>query len=228
MTPNGSHTTIVRVLTSAFFTVSAAVALSAHAGPAVGPSTALRPDPAKGKALAEQVCAACHNADGNSAASTFPRIAGLDADYIVKELTDLAKPAGDPTGRENAIMSGIAMTLSPEDRQNTAAWFSRQTPLPTSHQGADDIELGQRIFRAGLPEKAVPACASCHGPAGDGLPVRYPRIGGQYGEYIDAQLHAFRGGTRRNNVAMYQIAFRLSDSEIKALADYISVLQARP
>jgi cytochrome c553 len=204
------------------------LALGAQGAGAADAAAAVRPDPAKGKAIAEQVCAGCHNADGNSVVPTFPRLAGQGAEYIVKELTDLAKPPSDKTARENPIMYPIATGLSPADRQNLAAWFSSQTPASDAASDADDVQAGQRIYRAGIPEKSVPACASCHGPAGKGLPVVYPMIGGQHAEYIQAQLVAFRGGTRRNNVAMWQIAFRLSDPEMKALADYISGMQAQP
>ncbi len=186
-----------------------------------------RPDPAKGQQIVNQVCAGCHNADGNSVIPGNPKLAGQAAAYLVKQLTDLAKPPGDGTGRENPVMGAFAMTLTAADRENVAAYFSRQAFKPGVARGKDDLELGQRIYRAGIPDKAVPACAGCHGPAGDGLPVRYPRIGGQHGDYLEAQLHAFREGTRRNNLAMYQIAFRLSDAEMKAVADYASGLQAR-
>ncbi len=204
-----------------------ALALLAAAAAVHAADAPVRGDAAKGKQLAAQVCAPCHNADGNSVISTNPKLSGQGADYIVKQLTDLAKPAGDKTGRENAIMSGIASTLEPADRANVAAWFAAQKSDWTNPSGAKDLEMGQRLYRAGLPEKAVPACAGCHGPTGAGLPALYPRIGGQYAEYLEAQLHAFREGTRRNNEPMYHIAFRLSDPEIKALADYISVLHAR-
>lgn len=204
-----------------------ACALMANASGAA-PSQPARPDPAKGKKIAAEVCAACHNADGNSVIPANPKLSGQTAEYIVKQLTDLAKPAGDKTGRENAIMSGIASIIDPADRPNLAAWFASQPPFPTANPNptaTPEALLGQRIFRAGIPEKAVPACAGCHGPVGAGLPVLYPRIGGQHGEYIEAQLHAFREGTRRNNEAMWNIAFRLSDPEIKALAEYVSSLR---
>jgi cytochrome c553 len=206
----------------------AAMALMASAWSAAPPAPG-RPDPEKGKKIAAEVCAACHNADGNSVIPTNPKLSGQGAAYIVKQLTDLAKPPGDKTGRENAVMSVFAGTLSPEDRVNLAAWFSSQPPFPTAAPDVKepDLEMGQRIYRTGIPEKAVPACAGCHGPVGAGLPVIYPRIGGQHGEYVEAQLHAFREGSRRNNTAMWQIAFRLSDPEMKALADYVSGLRAQ-
>jgi cytochrome c553 len=182
-------------------------------------------DPAKGQQIASQVCAACHAADGNSTIATNPRLAGQSAEYLVKQLTDLAKPAGDKSGRENPVMSAFAMTLSDADRHNLAAWFSAQTPKPSLARDMETAELGQRIYRSGIPEKAVPACAGCHGPTGTGLPVLYPRIGGQFAEYLAAQLRAFREGSRRNNVPMQQIGFRMSDPEISAVADYAAGLR---
>ncbi len=184
-------------------------------------------DPAKGQQIASQVCAACHAADGNSTIATNPRLAGQGAEYLVKQLTDLAKPAGDKTGRENPVMSAFAMTLSETDRRNVAAYFSSQAPKPAAAKDAETAEMGQRIYRTGIPEKAVPACAGCHGPAGAGLPALYPRIGGQYAEYLGAALRAFREGSRRNNVAMQQIAFRMTDGEIGAVADFAAGLRAR-
>jgi cytochrome c553 len=184
-------------------------------------------DPAKGEQIAGQVCAACHAADGNSAIAANPRLAGQSAEYLIKQLTDLAKPAGDKSGRENAVMSALAMTLSEDDRRNVAAWFSSQTPKPSLARDKDSAELGQRIYRSGIPEKAVPACAGCHGPTGAGLPVLYPRIGGQFADYLAAQLKAFREGSRRNNIAMQQIAFRMTDSEMSAVADFAAGLRAK-
>lgn len=185
------------------------------------------PDPAKGQEIASQVCAACHAADGNSTIATNPRLAGQSAEYLVKQLTDLAKPAGDKTGRENPVMSALAMSLSDTDRRNVAAWFSTQAAKASMARDKEAAELGQRIYRTGIPEKAVPACAGCHGPTGAGLPVMYPRIGGQFSEYLVAELKAFREGTRRNNLPMQQIAFRLSDPEMNAVADFAAGLRAK-
>jgi cytochrome c553 len=185
------------------------------------------PDPAKGQQIASTVCAACHAADGNSTIAANPRLAGQSAEYLVKQLTDLAKPAGDKSGRENPVMSAIAMTLSEDDRLNVAAWFSSQIPKPSLARDKDAAELGERIYRSGIPEKSVPACAGCHGPTGAGLPVLYPRIGGQFSEYLVGELKAFRDGTRRNNVPMQQIAFRMSDSEMGAVADFAAGVRAK-
>ncbi len=184
-------------------------------------------DSGKGKKIAADVCSACHNPDGNSTISTNPKLAGQGAEYLVKELTDLAKEAGDKTGRQNPVMAGFAAMLSPADRLDVAAWFSQQTMVPDKPVNDEIARMGQSIFRAGVPVKAVPACAGCHGPAGAGLPVVYPRIGGQHADYVETQLKAFRDGSRHNSEAMMNIAFRLSDPEIKALATYVSGVRAQ-
>ena len=184
------------------------------------------PDVGKGKEIASGICAGCHNADGNSQVPTYPKLAGQHADYLVKQLTELATPATEKSSRDNPIMSGIALTLSPEDRVNVAAFFASQ-PAWTPGVATDKLAVrdGQKLYRAGSPTKAIPACAGCHGPAGDGLPARFPRLGGQHADYIEAQLRAFREGSRHNNETMEQIAFRLSDPEIKALSQFISGLR---
>ncbi len=202
-----------------------AVAAAWLIGQGVGAEQKPPGDPAKGQQIASTVCAACHAADGNSVIATNPRLAGQSAEYLIKQLTDLAKPTGDKTGRENPVMSALAMTLSDADRRNVAAWFSAQAQKPSLARDKESAEVGQRIYRSGIPEKAVPACAGCHGPTGAGLPVLYPRIGGQFSEYLIAQLKAFREGSRRNNVPMQQIAFRMSDPEMNAVADYVAGLR---
>ena len=203
----------------------AATGIAQAAGPdAAG---AKRPDAAKGKQIAAQVCAPCHNADGNSVISANPKLAGQSANYLVKQLNDLAKKPGDKTGRESPVMGGFAASLSPADRENVAAWFAAQVAVPGTAGGPDAAQLGQRLYRAGLPAKAVPACAGCHGPMGNGLRSPYPKISGQHSDYVEAQLRAFRDGSRHNNEPMEQIAFRLSDPEIKALADFVAGLRAQ-
>jgi cytochrome c553 len=182
-------------------------------------------DPAKGQQIASQVCVACHAADGNSTITANPKLAAQHADYLYKQLVEFgAKPGGRTVVRENAVMSGFAGALSDEDKRNVAAYFSTQKEKPGSARIKETLDLGQRLYRTGVSEKGVPACAACHGPAGSGIPSQYPRLGGQHAEYTEAQLKAFREGVRHNNEAMQQIAARLSDAEIKALADYIAGL----
>ena len=129
--------------------------------------------------------------------------------------------------RPNNIMAAFATTLSPEDMRSVAAYYAGQKLIPEKAQDKNTIELGQRIFRGGIAEKNVPACAGCHGPSGTGVPSQYPLLGGQYAEYIEAQLKAFRSGERANdpNRMMRMTAARLSDAEIKAVANFIAGLR---
>lgn len=199
-----------------------AAAAGAHAQ-SKGPA---KPDAARGQQIASQVCVTCHNADGNSTISGNPRLAQQHADYLYKQLVDYSTAQGQAKpARENPVMNGFASQLSEADKRSVAAWFSSQTAKPGFARSKDSLELGQRIWRAGLPEKAVPACAGCHGPAGSGIPVQYPRLAGQHAEYAEATLKAFREGTRRNNATMQQIASKLSDAEIKAVVDFAQGLR---
>lgn len=201
---------------------AAGIALIAQAqtkGPA-------KSDAARGQQIASQVCAACHNADGNSTIAGNPRLAQQHADYLYKQLVDYSTVQGQTKpARENPVMNGFASQLSDADKRNVSAWFSAQLAKPQFAKNKDTLELGQRIWRAGIPEKSVPACAGCHGPAGSGIPVQYPRIAGQHAEYTATTLRDFREGVRRNNTPMQQIASRLSDAEIKALSDYAQGLR---
>ncbi|NLP65273.1 c-type cytochrome [Paraburkholderia sacchari] len=193
-------------------------------------ATAAEPAPAKldlarGQAIAAQVCAACHGADGNSSGGAYPKLSGQHADYLVKQLKDFKpQPGGKPPARNNPIMVGFASALNDQDMINVAAWFASQTPKPGTAHDANTVPVGQKIWRAGIADKGVPACAACHGPTGQGIPVQYPRLSGQWSEYIVAQLQAFQQRTRNNNEPMREISHRLSDDEIKAVADYAAGL----
>ncbi|MDS0793984.1 cytochrome c4 [Burkholderia pseudomultivorans] len=188
---------------------------------------AKKPDLDRGKAIAGQVCASCHGADGNSASGSFPTLAGQHPEYLVKQLNDFkAQPGAKGPARNNAVMVGFASALSADDMRNVAAYYGSQTAKPGTARDAATVPIGQKIYRGGIADKGVPACASCHGPTGQGIPVQYPRLSGQWADYTVAQLTAFQQGVgaRNNNEAMHQIASRLSDSEIKAVADYIAGL----
>ncbi len=182
-------------------------------------------DPGKGEKVAAGVCSACHGNDGNSAASANPKLAGQHYEYLVKQLVDYAKPADAKNARVNSVMAGFTGQLSIEDKRNVSAWFASQAIKPGTASKRETLELGQRIYRAGLPGKDVPACAGCHSPNGAGIPAQYPRLGGQWAEYTEVQLKAFRDGTRRNNLPMGQIAARMTDAEMQAVADYIAGLR---
>ncbi len=186
---------------------------------------AAKPDAAKGSTIATQVCAGCHGADGNSVAPANPKLAAQHPEYIVKQLNNFkVQPGAQKAERENAIMSGFAGTLSPEDMANLGAYFAQQKPKGGAAKLKDSLELGQKIYRGGIAEKNVPACAGCHSPNGAGIPAQYPRLSGQHADYTEAQLTAFRGGVRKNSAQMMTISARLSDAEIKAVSDYIAGL----
>jgi cytochrome c553 len=172
------------------------------------------------------VCVTCHNADGKSTIPGNPRLSQQHPDYLYKQLVDFTTRQGQARpARENAIMNGFASQLSDDDKRNVSAWYASQAAKPATARNKSTLELGQRIWRAGIPEKAVPACAGCHGPAGSGIPSQYPRLSAQHAEYTETTLRAFRDGTRRNNQPMQDIASRLSDVEIKAVADFAQGLR---
>ncbi len=206
------------------FFASAAALLTA--GAAMAQSAPAKVDPARGQQLAGQVCAACHGADGNATSPANPKLAGQHPDYLYKQLVNFVpKQGAKEAERANAIMAGMAAGLSDADRRDLSAYFAQQPLKPSSARNKDLVALGQSIWRGGIAEKGVPACAGCHGPAGAGIPAQYPRLGGQWADYTESQLTQFRAGARRNNAQMMTISARLSDTEIKAVADYIAGLR---
>jgi len=188
-------------------------------------SAAVRPDLKRGQEIATSICVACHGADGNSTISTNPKLAGQDTAYLLKQLNDYARPASDKGARVNSIMAGILGGISVADRLHVATYYASQAHKPGAARNRDTLELGQRIYRVGIPERAVPACSGCHSPSGSGIPAQYPRLAGQHAEYTIAQLKSFHDGTRRNNVPMTQIASRLTEAEMNAVADYAAGLR---
>jgi cytochrome c553 len=197
------------------------------ASPAKEPAAPAKPDLDKGKQIAATVCAACHAADGNSVMPANPKLAGQHPDYLIKQLMNFQPADGKPPERNNAVMMGMASTLtSADDMRNVAAYFASQTPKPGAAQNKDTLALGQKLYRGGNIAAGVPACGACHGPTGAGIPSQFPRISGQYADYTETQLKAFRSGERANDPSqmMRVVASRLSDQDIKALADYIAGL----
>lgn len=190
--------------------VGTAVALTAQAAG----------DAAKAAELAKTVCAACHGADGNSPAPTFPNLAGQSEDYLVKQLKNFK--SGE---RNNAVMAPMVAALTPEDMQNLAAYFASQKAAQGAAKTNGKGSLGEKIYRAGIAANKVPACAACHGPAGAGLPARFPKLSGQHADYTLAQMKAFDSGERANAPMMKVIAARMSNEEMAAVADYIQGLR---
>jgi cytochrome c553 len=178
-----------------------------------------KPDLAKGQTLSSQVCGACHTADGSRGSPANPIIAGQHPEYLAKQLSEFKSGK-----RSNPLMKGFASTLSDSDMRDVAAFYSSKQTKPGTAKNKDLYTLGQKIYRGGIADKQVPACAGCHSPTGSGIPAQYPRIGGQHADYSEAQLNGFRSGQRANSAPMAAIAARLSDREIKAVADYIAGL----
>jgi cytochrome c553 len=201
---------------------AATVAPPATAAPAApaAPAGPARPDPAKGGTIATSVCAACHATDGSRGTAANPIIAGQHPDYLVKQLAEFK--AGR---RKSPIMQPIAGALSDADMRDVAAFYGSKQAKPGFAKNKEMASLGETIWRAGIADKTVPACSGCHGPNGAGIPAQYPRLGGQHAEYVEGQLVAFRSAVRQNNLVMSDIAAKLNDREIKALADYASGLR---
>ena len=179
-----------------------------------------KPDLAKGQTLSSQVCGACHTADGSRGSPANPIIAGQHPEYLAKQLGEFKSGK-----RNNPVMKGFASTLSDSDMRDVAAFYSSKQTKPGAAKNKDLYTLGQKIYRGGIADKQVPACAGCHSPTGAGIPAQYPRVGGQHADYSEAQLNGFRSGQRANSVPMAAIAGRLSDREIKAVADYMAGLR---
>ncbi len=206
------------------FVVSLVAALAATSAFANEPASApaSKGDPKAAESIVTQVCAACHAVDGNSVAAANPKLAGLHADYIYKQLAEFK--SGD---RKNAVMSGMVASLSPQDMRNLAAYYSAQQPKPGTSKDQALALLGQKVYRGGVMGAGVPACASCHGASGQGIPVQFPRLAGQHGDYIYTQLNDFRVGKRANDGAkmMRTIAAKMTDADMKAVASYIQGLR---
>ena len=165
-------------------------------------------------------CIACHGAEGNSAIPQNPKLGGQHAAYLKKQLHEFQGP-----DRNNAIMTMIAKAMTPEDIDNIAAYLSTQRATPGVAKVKETTELVSKIYRAGIAEKNIPACAGCHSPNGAGIPAQYPRIAGQHQDYSVTQLTNFRAGTRSNSAQMMVISKRLTDEEMKAVSDYITGLR---
>ena len=194
-----------------------APALSNAAEPA---APAAKADLAKGEATYTAACASCHGADGNSGSPAYPKLAQQHPDYLVKQLQEFKSGK-----RANAIMSGMAAGLSDADMKNVSAWVGSKESKPNFAKEKDLVVLGERIYRGGIADRQIAACAGCHTPTGAGIPSQYPRLSGQHADYAVAQLVAFRDGVRKNSAQMTGVAAKMNDREIKAVSDYIAGLR---
>ena len=204
----------------------ASLALSGFASASDQPAAPAKADPAKGATLydsgtgAVPACVSCHGAAGNSTIAANPKLAGQVAAYTHKQLVDFTTP-----NRANPIMSPYSKMLTDEDKKNVSAYLATQLPKQGAAKNKDIVELGKKIYRGGIAGTGVAACASCHGANGNGIPAQFPRLAGQHQDYTVSQLQAFKGGARKNSVQMTTLAKRMSDDEMKAVADYIAGLK---
>lgn len=215
----------VSLLIAAALAVSASVPFAQQAAPAAAAAAPAEPAPAKpdvaaGGARYAAVCAACHGQDGNSAVPANPKLAQQHPEYTIKQLQEFK--AGT---RVSPIMQGFAAMLTEADMKNIAYWVASQQAKPGFAKDKELVSLGERIYRGGLADRQIAACSGCHSPNGAGIPSQYPRVSGQHADYIAAQLVSFRDGVRKNSVQMNQVAARMNDREIKAVADYIAGLR---
>lgn len=187
----------------------------------------VKPDAAKGQVIAGQVCAACHATDGNSQIPANPKLAGQFYEYLHKQLLNFKPQGGKKAVRDNAVMAGMIANLSAADLKDVSAFYASQKLKPAAAKDKELAALGQKLYRGGNAATGVAACAGCHGPAGAGMPAQYPRIAGQFPEYVETQLKAFRAGARANdpNSTMRGVAARMTDREIQAVSEYAAGLR---
>ncbi len=180
-------------------------------------------DPAAGKAKS-QVCQGCHGTDGNSYGPEWPNLAGQHSSYLVKQILNFQKGV-----RVNETMSGMVVGLSEQDIRDIAAYFSSQKLNPTAADSdVEVIKTGRKIYKGGNTYTGVPACAGCHSPNASGnSPAAFPALAGQKTTYIVKTLKDFQSGARANdaNEIMRNIAKKLTDNEINAVAAYMSTLK---
>lgn len=188
---------------------------------------ASKPDAVKGQQIASQACAACHGADGNSSIPANPSLAGQHYDYLLKQLRAFKLPAGKDGARPNPVMTAQVASLSDADLMNLAAYYAGQKPKANTAKDKELVQLGEKIYRGGLPDRGVAACAGCHSPNGAGMPAQFPRLAGQHADYTEAQMKLWRSAERSNdpNQMMRMVAARMTDREIRAVADYIAGLR---
>jgi cytochrome c553 len=177
---------------------------------------------ARGQQIAGAVCVACHGLDGMSAVPNNPNIAGMPPQYIAKQLA-LYKSGG----RKNAVMQGMAANLTDADRAALGEYYFSQRPKYNAVARDKALaERGEKIYRAGIAEANVPACAGCHGGAGAGIPAIYPRLAGQWPEYTLSALQAYTSGERKHPM-MTTITGRMRDKDMIAVAEYIAGMRAK-
>lgn len=225
-----------RILVTSGVMLCASVSTASFAA-ADGP---VRPDAARGEMLYEQgdaargviACSSCHGVAGNSQIPLNPNLSAMPHEYLYKQLSEFKLKDGEDVATRGgadggpSVMSFNVMMLEPQDMQDIALYLSHQELTePATAENEATVETGMHLWRGGDAARGIPACAACHGASGEGIPAQYPRLGGQHAMYLEEQLKLFRAGYRDNNQVMVTIAKRLSDADIKAIADYAAGLR---
>ena len=203
---------------------------------------AVKPDIEKGEQLyingnpskGVLACVSCHGEAGNSVLADNPNLAQQPFEYLVKQLNDFSpKKEGERAARlakggNPAVMASIVANMTEDEMRDVSFYLSQQQldleKAPTA-TNLETLERGQEIWRAGLFDRKVASCAACHGPSGAGIPGQYPRLSAQFPSYIAEQLRLFRSGDRDNQDMMHDIADRMNDADIEAVADYAAGLR---
>jgi cytochrome c553 len=210
----------MKSMTKFLFAAFASVLMVGSVFAADAAPKAEKPDLAKGEAIVAGVCAACHSADGNSMIPLNPKLSQQHPEYTVKQLQEFKSGK-----RANPVMSGFASQLSDADMRNVAYFLASKPAAPGFAKEKETAGLGEKIDRGGIADRQIAACAGCHSPNGSGMPAQYPRLSGQHADYTASQLTQFRDGVRKNSLQMTQVAAKMNDREIKAVADYIAGLR---
>lgn len=210
---------LASLLMAAALAAPALPTLAAGEAPAAAPKAA-KPDLVKGEASYTAVCAACHAADGNSSIVANPKLAQQHPEYLVKQLQEFKSGK-----RNDPVMKGMAALLSDDDMRNVSWWLASKAAKTGFSKDKELVSLGERIYRGGIADRNIAACAGCHSANGAGIPAQYPRLSGQHADYTTKQLVEFRDGKRGNSLPMSQVAAKLNDREIKAVSDYIAGLR---
>jgi cytochrome c553 len=175
-------------------------------------------DKAKARTIVDRLCVACHGVDGNSPRPAHPKIAGIQPEYLLKQLRDYKKGL-----RKSEVMEPMVKELSEDDMASLAAYYAEQKPKPGEARDAKLVEAGRKLYNDGIPDVGLPSCSGCHYPDGMGTP-RFPRVAGQHAEYTYQQLKDFASGKRENDrgLAMQSVANRMNDQQMKAVSEYVA------
>lgn len=199
-----SHTT--PKFLAALALLGGGLALSTHA-PAGSPAATAAAD----------VCAGCHGADGNSVATTFPKLAGQQKKYLLKEMKDYKSGK-----RVSEIMAPFMVTLSDDDLEELAAYYAKQKPAPGVPGDPALLAVGKALYLKGNSKTDVPSCDGCHDENGNG-DGKFPRVAGQHVDYALDQFRLYAAGKRTNGARVMQaVAERMSEQETRAVAEYMA------